>query len=192
MIAPSEQVAAVPPVLVSAPRQRSDSECREIPYDSAAGPRLFDVVEVEEGSVTFVSDLPYAAGDRFVTVRDEDYDAPPSELPVEVVVADVVKDEGLYRVTARFPPRSFAPSRLVGPLPAADHQLVGRAGDGDIRSVFDIGRPQLLYQVWLQQGVLENVVVRCSRTVYVDQLWMVTDRRRCIRSSFERIEGRLL
>lgn len=178
----------VPVFRASRPPASGGSACREVPYDASAAPRLFDIAESDDdGGVVFVSDLPFAPGERFVTVRDEENDAPFEQLPVEIVVSEIEKmARGNYRIHAVYPSGMFAPSRVVGPLDAAQH-LIGKQGDGFVPWRAEIGKPQLIYQVWLDTGVLESVTVRCSRSVYVDQLWFVGERRTCIRSSFEAI-----
>jgi hypothetical protein len=186
----AEDAAAPAPVFKSAAaRPRSDSPCREVTYDPLAGPLLYSITETEDGVAVFESDLPFAPGQRFASVIDEDNDAPPNELPLDVTVDEVTKEEGSYRISTRFPLGLFAPSRVVGPLDAGASHLVGRQGEGQNASDSAIGKPQLQYQVWLEQGILEDVLVRCSSTVFVSQTWLVTDKRTCVRSSFERLEG---
>jgi hypothetical protein len=109
---------------------------------------------------------------------------------LEVVVESVteVPTGAVYLVRASFPGTMYPPSRLVGPIEGgAWGHLIGESGGGTPAYNSEVGKPQLQYQVWLEQGVLEQVTLRCSRSAYVTQLWLVTDKRRCIYSELAHI-----
>jgi hypothetical protein len=180
---------AEPPVVLRSEPLRGQSACREIRYDSAAGPLSFEMTSWDEGWAEFESDLPFATGERFAVVRDVELDAPASQLPLEVAVISTTKnDRGAdYTIRVEIPSGFFTPDRVVGPLEGGWAHLTGQHGDGNQPRWAALGEPQLLYEVWLDRGVLQDVVVRCSKSVYVHQTWLVSERRVCIRSSFEHI-----
>jgi hypothetical protein len=171
----------------SPPTDAANPACREVPYDSARGPRLFDVTTSSAGWLGFTSELPFGRGERFAVVRDVEQDAPVERLPFELSVVEAKKsDEGPeFEVELSLPAGFFAPSRVVGPLEGGWAHLPGKSGDGESTSLAEIGKPQLLYEVWLDNAILQDVAVRCSKTVYVSQTWIVTDQRVCIRSAFQ-------
>lgn len=177
------------PLELRAPPLRGESACREIRYDPMAGPLSFELVRWEEGWAEFESDLPFGQGERFAVVRDVELDAPAVQLPLEVAVIQNSKNErdAGYTIRVEVPSGFYIPDRVVGPLDAGWSHLTGQRGDGNQPQWAELGEPQLLYEVWLDRAVLQDVVVRCSKSVYVHQTWLVSDHRVCIRSSFERI-----